>query len=474
MLVMKFGGTSVGGPEQIRASARLIAAYQERQPVVVVSAITRVTDLLLATAHAASAGQREEARAGLRRLTEIHRQAIEGAIDSPEICAEVTRRVTELLARLRRACTGIMLLGELSARSLDTVAAYGELCSSLIVAGALRDLGVPAEAVSATELIVTDSQFGSANPLMGPTRERSEARLRPLLARGITPIVTGFIGATAEDVTTTLGRGGSDYSASILGGALGGEEIWIWTDVTGVMSADPRVVPEARTLPRVSYAEAAELSYYGAKVIHPRTIIPAVRQRIPIWIKNTFAPDEAGTLIHHGDAAAPQVVKAITSIRLTGMIVVTGAGLIGGPSIVARVFTTVARRNANLLMISQSSSEHNVCFVVNDDITDRLVTDLEREFANELARQELEGITARRDVSVVAVVGAGMRGTPGVAGRVFSALGRHGVNIIAIAQGGSELNISFVVDAADERRAIQILHDELVLGRVPNQVGSRG
>jgi aspartate kinase len=465
MIVMKFGGTSVGGAEPILATARLIARYRDHQPVVVVSAIARVTDLLLATARAARAGQRDEVRANLRRLTEIHHAAIDGAITDPAIRADVAPRVAELLAQLRRACTGIVLLGELSARSLDAVAAYGERCSALIVAGVLRDQGLPAEAVSATRVVVTDATAGAANPLMAPTRARAEEVLRPLVAAGVVPVVTGFIGATAEGVTTTLGRGGSDYSASIIGSALAADQIWIWTDVTGVMSADPRIVPEARTLPRLSYAEAAEMSYYGAKVIHPRTIVPAVRQRIPIWIKNTFAPEEAGTLIEAGEAASPQVGKAITSIRQTGMITVTGAGLIGGPSILARVFTTVARRNANLFMITQSSSEHNVCFVASDDMTDALVADLEREFASELARQELERVTALREVSVVAVVGAGMRGTPGVAGRVFSALGRHAINVIAIAQGSSELNISFAVSTADEHRAVRVLHDELVLGR---------
>jgi len=314
-------------------------------------------------------------------------------------------------------------------------------------------------------VVVTDGQFLAANPLLEPTRARAEARLRPLIDAGIVPVVTGFIGATAAGVTTTLGRGGSDYSASIIGGALGCDEIWIWTDVTGVMSADPRIVPEARTLPRISYAEAAEMSYYGAKVIHPRTIIPAVQRRIPIWIKNTFAPDEPGTLIDYAGETTPEAAKAITSIRPAAMVTVTGAGLIDGPQIVARVFTTVARRNANLLMISQSSSEHNVCLVVGDDVAEPLVDDLKREFANELARQELEGVTALRDVAVLSVVGAGMRGTPGVAGRVFSALGRLRINIIAIAQGSSELNISLVVITGDERRAVQVLHDDLVLGR---------
>lgn len=466
MLVMKFGGTSVGGAEQIKGVAGIVAAHRAARPVVVVSAITKVTDLLLASARAAGAGEREVVRANLRRLNEIHRAAIEGAIADPAVRAEVAHEVTALLAQLRRACTGILMLGELSARSLDAVAAYGERCSSLIVAGALRDAGVPAQAVSATEIVVTDAQFGGATPLMGETQVRAAAVLTPLVEAGVVPVVTGFIGATTDGVTTTLGRGGSDYSASIIGGALGAAAIWIWTDVTGVMSADPRLVPSAQTLPRLSYAEAAELSYYGAKVIHPRTIIPAVQRRIPIWIKNTFAPAEEGTLIHSSDAA-PQVAKAITSIRPTGMITVTGAGLIGGPTIVARVFAAVARRNANLLMISQSSSEHNVCFVVNEDVADLLVADLKREFADELARQELEAVTALRDVSVVAVVGAGMRGTPGVAGRVFSALGRHGINIIAIAQGSSELNISFVVNTADERRAVQVLHDEIVLGHTP-------
>ena len=347
-----------------------------------------------------------------------------------------------------------------------------------ILAAALRNRGERATAVEATEAIITNGRHGSAAPLMDETREAAQARLMPLLAQGVTPVVTGFIAATKDGVTTTLGRGGSDYTAAILGASLDSDEVWIWTDVDGVMTADPRVVSEARTLPEISYAEAAELSYFGAKVLHPKTILPAVEQGIPLRILNTFNPpsfppagrgDERGrgTLIVAEAAPSEFAVKGITSIKGLSLVTVEGRGMLGVPGVAARVFTAVAQEGISVLMISQSSSEQNICFVIRQEAVERALRALESAFELELARRNVDRIWAQDEVAIIAVVGAGMKGTPGIAAKVFSALGKHGVNVISIAQGSSEYNISFVVDEGDMENAVRYVHQEFGLGRRP-------
>ncbi|CAA9577934.1 MAG: Aspartokinase [uncultured Thermomicrobiales bacterium] len=474
-VVMKFGGTSVGGGRQLRGVAEIVARRLARgedggqppPPVVVASAMRGVTDRLLAAASAAARGDRAASRAALRLLREQHLTAVEEALDEHATRHEVGREVSARLAQLRRILTGVTLLGELSPRSLDRVAGWGEGCLVPILAGALRERGVAAAAIGAERVIVTDERFGAANPDLAATSARAAAILRPLLDAGTVPVIGGFVGATPAGAMTTLGRGGSDFSASILGHALGAREVWIWTDVNGVLSADPRLVPDARPLPALSYAEAGELSYFGAKVLHPRTIVPAAAKGIPLRILNTFEPEFPGTIIAGEAPPAEGVVRALTSIGQATLITVEGAGLVGGPRIVARACAVLAECDANILMLSQSSSEHNICFVVPSEAGERLRESLEHEFAAELARGELSSVTVEREVCILAVVGAGMRGTPGVAGRVFGTLGRHGCNILAIAQGGSEMNISCVVHAGDEARAMRALHDELVGGGHP-------
>jgi aspartokinase/homoserine dehydrogenase 1 len=300
---------------------------------------------------------------------------------------------------------------------------------------------------------------------MDETREAAQARLLPLLAEGVTPVVTGFIAATKDGVTTTLGRGGSDYTAAILGACLDSDEVWLWTDVDGVMTADPRVVPEARTLPEISYSEAAELSYFGAKVIHPKTILPAVERGIPLRIVNTFNPSHPGTLIVAEAKPSELAVKGITSIKDLSLVTVEGRGMLGVPGIAAKVFTAVAQEGISVLMISQSSSEQNICFVIRKEAVECALKALEAAFELELARRNVDRIWAQDEVAIVAVVGAGMKGTPGIAAKVFGALGKHGVNVISIAQGSSEHNISFVVDEGDMENAVRYIHQEFGLGR---------
>ncbi len=344
------------------------------------------------------------------------------------------------------------------------MAGTGERLSVRIVAGALGAMGMRCTPVEATELIVTDDAHGVAQFLPAETRERSRARLLPLLEDGVVPIATGFIAATAMGVPTTLGRGGSDYSATILAAALDATDVVIWTDVDGVLTADPRLVPGASVLDEVSYAEASELAHFGAKVLYPKTLRPVARRGIPVWIRNSFAPDRPGTRIGNASSPANGKVKAVTSIGDVTLITVGGAGLVGAPDIPARIFSATASARVNTLMISQSSAQEDICIVVPSAETDRALKALRRALAAEVRQQNLEHINVDPAVAIVAVVGDNMRGTPGLAGRVFTVLGREGINIIAIAQGSSESNISFLVEKEDMPRTVKAIHDHLGLG----------
>jgi bifunctional aspartokinase / homoserine dehydrogenase 1 len=321
--------------------------------------------------------------------------------------------------------------------------------------------------VESTRFLVTDDAFGNAYPYLIHTAERAKAVLGPLLESGVVPVVTGFIGATEDGFTTTLGRGGSDYSASIVGSVMGAREIIIWTDVDGVMTANPRVVREARRLPQISYLEAAELSYFGAKVLHPKTIAPAVEHGIPVYIRNSFQPEEAGTRIVAESVNDAGPVRAITAISRLTLLTVQGKGMIGLPGVAARLFSTVAHENINVLMISQSSSEYNICLVIEEKFGRKASTALGRAFAAEIDHGLIEGIDLHNGVSIVAVIGSGMRGKPDVAGRVFTLLGREGIDVLAIAQGSSELNLSFVLSSEHEDQAVRSIHNEFALDRGP-------
>jgi aspartate kinase len=326
------------------------------------------------------------------------------------------------------------------------------------VAAAITARGKASTAVDATELIVTTDQYGGAEPLMDETRAKSVARLKPALDRGEIPVVTGFIAATTDGVMTTLGRGGSDYSASIVGAALDADEVWIWTDVDGVMTANPSEVPEARTLADISYSEASELAYYGAKVLHYKTILPAFRKRIPVRILNSFNPSHPGTRVSVEGNASAQGVKAVTSIRGVILVAISGSGMQGIPGIAAKTFDVVAAQQANVLMISQASSENNICFVLSAAEAPRVVNALRSALEFELMRGHIEEITAEQQVAIVAAVGDRMRGSPGIAATVFGALGEAGVNVIAISQGSSERNISLVVTERDAAAAVKAIH----------------
>lgn len=462
---MKFGGTSVGDASCMRRVAQIVCdASREGPVVVVVSAMSGVTNLLVAAASCAEAGNREQVAELFGALRNQHNIALDALIQQTDNHASLSRSIEDIFREGERLCEGTALLRELTPRTLDSVSSLGERLSAPMLSGALENLGVPSESIEATELIVTDSYHGGAEPLMDRTRARSEVRLRPLLDRGVIPVITGFIGATEEGVLTTLGRGGSDYSATILGAVLHADEIIIWTDVNGVLTADPRLVPEARTIPEISYREAAELAYFGAKVLHPKTLRAVVPAGIPVWIRNSFAPEQIGTKITPQGRINAGGVKALTAIRDVSLIAIGGPGIVGVPDVVGRTFSATAEVRANVLLISQSSSQNDICFIVASTDAKRTLEALRNRFARDLADEKVEHITVDATIAIVAVVGEKMHGTPGVAGRTFSALGRENVNIIAIAQGSSECNISFVVAETDVRAALAATHREFALG----------
>ncbi len=465
LIVMKFGGTSVGSAERISQAASLVAdaIQQGHRVVVVTSAMSKVTNALIEAAQAASRG--EWSAAIRQQMLERHRSVADAITTDAARRAAAMADVERRLDRFEKLCVGVSMVHELTPRILDAISGTGEMLAAPLLAAAIAARGPQAAAVDATEVIVTTDQFGGAEPLIDDTRARMAARLQPLLDRGEVPVITGFIGATADGVLTTLGRGGSDYSASIVGAALDADEVWIWTDVDGVMTANPSEVPGARTLAQISYSEASELAYYGAKVLHYKTILPAFRQRIPVRILNSFNPAHPGTRVSvEGDPSALGV-KAVTSIRSVSLIAISGTGMQGIPGIVAKTFDVVATQQANVLMISQASSENNICFVISSAEAPKVVKALRAALEVELTRGHIEEIAAA-PVAIVAAIGDRMRGTPGIAATVFGALGGEGINVIAISQGSSERNISLAVADADAARAVSALHAAFQLERV--------
>lgn len=464
--VMKFGGTSVGDAARIRGAAEIVTdAAQTGEVVVVVSAMSGVTNRLVEAAHASACG---DARAGVEMCESLraqHSAAIEALISDGAERARLTAEAERIINDAATFCQGTAMLRELTPRALDAISSVGERLSARLMAGALEELGLRSVAVEATEVVVTDDEHGRAEPLMDETRARASERLLPLLADRIVPVVTGFIGATRGGTLTTLGRGGSDYSATILGAALGASEIIIWTDVDGVMTADPRLVSEARTIGEISYAEAAELAYFGAKVLHPKTLRPVAEAALPVWIRNSFKPEQRGTKITPAGRPSRSGVKATTAMSNVSLISVGGRGIVDVPGIAAKTFTAAASVRANVLMISQASSQNDICFIVNTAEAARTVESLRRAFAADITHHQVEHITVDSEIAVVAAVGERMRGTPGIAGRLFGALGRRGVNIVAIAQGSSEYNVSFVVAADAMRDAVTAVHHEFNLHR---------
>jgi bifunctional aspartokinase / homoserine dehydrogenase 1 len=465
---MKFGGTSMGSAERIEAAARLTTEQKAKRPVaIVVSAMSKVTDLLLDSLQKAEAGDEAGLDANLAILTERHATCCQALLPAgfQETAIE---GVGGLIGEFARIAKGILMLGERPLASVDRAVAIGERLSALLIAAYLESKNTRAAAVNAVQVIATDDVFGNASPLMEETRERAANVVKPLIDQGVIPVVTGFNAATIDGRPTTLGRGGSDFSAAILAAAMDAEELWIWTDVDGIMTGDPRLIPDARVLDEITYSEAAELAYAGAKVLHPRTLAPLIERQIPVWSKNSFAPEKPGTCIVAqlgGGAVMVGGPHAVTSMTAVALVAIEPAGAaMSGIRLMAEALEALDSAGVELLAITSSSYRQNFCFLVREAELKIALEHLEEAFALELTHGYVNPIQVDANVGLIAVVGEGMRGTPGLAGRIFTAISRDNINIIAIAQGSSELTIAIVVRREGLERAVRAVHQECGLG----------
>ena len=449
--------------EALDRTAAIVALAAAREPVVVVvSALGGVTNALLAAA--GQAATRDEGwRPALAAIRERHLAAVSVAADAATRQA-LLAAIDGAVAELGELFQGSFLLREVSARARDQIMSYGERLAAPLLAAALARRGVRAVAVDARELVLTDRRFGNA----AVDLETSYARLRDwwvaTSADGVVPVVTGFIAATPDGETTTMGRGGSDYTAALVGAALASPAIEIWTDVSGVLSADPRLVPAAFPLPELSYEELMELSHFGAKVVYPPTVHPARQGGIPLYIRNTFDPAHPGTRVADGVSAGDAPVRGLASISKVALARLEGDGMVGVPGIAGRLFGALAREGISVILITQASSEHSISFAVRPEDLAAAENAVAAEFRLERQVGVVDPLVVERDLAILAAVGVGMRERPGIAGRIFDVLGRHRVNVRAIAQGSSELNISLVIAASDEARALRALHAALFDG----------
>lgn len=467
LVVHKFGGTSVGSAERFAAVADIVGEQCATTTVgardgiiVVVSAMSGVTNQLLSGAWAAAEGRTRDYERILAGLAERHQRAIETLFPPGEMLDSLSGLVTRRLQDLRRLYESIAVLGELTARGRDHVVAFGEQLSAHILAALLRLRGVPAEALIATELIVTDDHFGAAKPLLAKTRARLQARLRPLLAEGVVPVVTGFIAATEAGITTTLGRGGSDYTAAIVGAGLDADEVWIWSDVDGILTADPNLVPQARTLRELSYAEATELAYYGADVLHPKTIQPVMAGRIPLRILNSFNPADPGTLIVADPDPGRERLPAIISTEGLTLITIGGRDDTWSLLEVARTLQSLSEAGIEVPMFSQSFSEHTLNLVVRGQDQERCLRTLRTLYVGPLTTGDLV-LEAKERVATVSVVGVPGWNEMGVVQHVFTAVGELGTRVIAVAQAATETSVSFCIPEDQVAATVRHLHRHL-------------
>lgn len=460
MKVLKFGGTSVGTPATITGLIEILKTYYVRGDrfAVVFSAFSKVTDTLIEMANRAGKGDDHYVQL-FEKVQARHFEAVETLLE-PANRPQVETHLRVNFEALGNVLQGIFLLHEVSPRSLDFVVSFGERNSTVIIAHAMQQAGIPTSFLDTRNVVRTDAHFGNAKVDFDETNRLIKAHFN---ASPTVQAATGFIGSTADGITTTLGRGGSDYTAAILGAALDAEAIEIWTDVDGVLTADPRRVKKAFTLPSMSYKEAMEMSHFGAKVIYPPTILPALAKGIPLVIKNTFNPDFPGTFITATAEPSDFPVKGISSINQICLLTLQGSGLFGVPGVAARLFGALANAGINVVIITQGSSESSITFAVSPAQAKQAQKALEKEFMYELRANLVEPLKIEEDLSVVAIVGENMRYRPGVAGRLFQALGQNGVNIVAIAQGSSELNVSIVIGAPDETKALNAIHEAFFL-----------
>ncbi len=463
MKVLKFGGTSVGSPESIRQVAAILASYQQKnQPIAVIaSAMQGITNQLIETGRKAAMND-DTYRDNLHIIESRHLDTVKSLLKvkhQSHVLAEVKKMINELDDLMH----GVYLLKELSVRTLDLLLSFGERLSCYILSAYTGQEGLNTEFLDARQLIKTDDHFGNARVKTDLTNKNI---IDYFNNRRNTQIVTGFISSTEKGETTTLGRGGSDYTAAIIGGALDAEEIEIWTDVDGVMTTDPKMVKKAFALNEMTYEEAMEMSHFGAKVIYPPTLQPALKKKIPLRIRNTFNPEFTGTLIHENASTGDFTVKGISSINNISLINFQGSGMVGVPGVSSRLFGILAHHQISVILITQASSEHSICFALDPANAGMAKLVIEEEFAAEMEAGKIEKIHIEDDHAVVAIIGENMRKTPGISGKMFNALGKNGINVAAIAQGSSERNLSVVIPKNDLSKALNTIHEAFFLSDV--------
>src|SRR6184192_354736 len=464
--IHKFGGASLANGAAIAQAVAIIRARRPAPMVVVVSAMAGVTDALLDLAAAAIQRGPDGARATVEALCAQHLGAVRALLGPGPRTDELVQTIEHAFAEVEPLAAGLRILRELTPRTTDYLVARGEQLSARIVAAALDCAGCPATYVDAAAVIQTDGTFGNASPDLARTERSARHVLQPLLARGVVPVVPGFLGAAPDGQVATLGRGGSDLTATLLARVLGAREVSLWKDVPGLLTADPRIVPDARVVPQVHVREAAELAYYGAKVLHPRALIPVMKRNVAIRIRPFADPTSLGTEISRRRTLHQYPVKALSAIPQQALLTVAGSGMLGVPGIAARTFAAVHQQGISVSLITQASSEHSICFSVPAESAERARKSLEETFRPEIARQEIDGVEVQTGLATLVVVGLGMAGTPGIASRVFSALAEARINVIATAQGSSELNLSLVVDAKDAPRAQRAVHAAFQLSKI--------
>jgi aspartokinase/homoserine dehydrogenase 1 len=457
MKILKFGGSSVATPARIQSVIEIVKPYLKGDVAVVFSAFGGVTDVLIGISKLALESNLEY-KTKLADIEKRHLDAVRELI-SVQKQSSILAQVKFMINELEDVLHGVFLVKERTPRTLDYVMSFGERLSAYIISEAFKDKGVAAEFLDARKVVRTDGHFGYAKVDFDVTNKLINDHFKN---HTDLQIITGFIGTSETGETTTLGRSGSDYTAAIFAGALHATDLEIWTDVDGMMTADPRMVKKAFTVPQMSYEEAMELSHFGAKVIFPATMQPAMVNHIPIWIKNTFNPTFEGTVIH-ANAKNGKLIKGISSMNNVSLLNVQGSGLLGVVGASMRLFATLAREKISVILISQASSEHSICFAIENQYTRQAKSAIDKEFQYEIRNEEIDEVQVETDLSIVAVVGDGMKHSPGTSGRMFSSLGKNGVNVMAIAQGSSERNISAVVRQADVAKALNALHEAFFL-----------
>jgi len=467
-LVMKFGGAAVADGTRIKAVAELVKRIRNsgnKELVVVTSALYKTTDMLHENAlKMAREGEIESAKGFVAKIRKKHEDAASDAIADEQILDMVKEEIKQRTGDMEKALIGISLLGELTARSCDYIVSFGERLAAPILAGTLRSLGIDAIHLSGGEAgIITDEGYGNAQVIKG-AEDEIRARILPLLTQNRIPVVCGYIGETRKGIITTLGRGGSDYTATLIGAAINADEIWLWKETEGIMSADPKIIHDARKIPYISYIEAMELSYFGASILHPRAIEPVMEKDIPIRVKNLLKPEDEGTLIGKEPEHTEKAAKAITLIENTSIINIAGSSMRGISEVAARIFIALAAENVDTIMVSQGSSERTISIVIDSAQLQKAI-DAIKKINTTGSGSIIRDFTSNSNVSAVGVVGTGMAGTPGVAGKVFSALGKEGISVIMISQGSSEYNISFVVKREDAYRAARAIHEMFKMGQ---------